>query len=298
MQRQLFAGLVLVGAWVLPLAAQPANPVAPPPGGYTPAQLVEALTKLGYEPTVYGAKKDRCWISLNRGDYRTTVNFSFATDLTLLWMDCPLSTVAFPAQAPAKALRQLLEENERISPAHFVFDDSDKRFHLQQAKGNRDWTPVKLRKEIEKFDDLLRKKEPIWRIDNFLRLAPVADEITRPEMANLQGTWKLVEGSNGGVVTPPEQLAKANVMVTIKGNRLTSGAEPNKQEWTFHLDPNHQPRAADFIGSKDRVEAGIYKLEGDKLTIHLSSIGVERPANFDVAPGDKRSILVLVRNKP
>ena len=298
--RMLPTALLVAAIWTVPLVAQPASkPVEPPPGGYTPEKLIEALTKLGYEPTVYGTNKDRCWVSLNRGDYRTTVAFSFTTDRTTVWFDCPLSTVAFPAQAPAKAMRALLEENERIDPAHFTYDTTEKRFHLYQAYPNRDWAPKKLRQEIEKFDDLLRKKEPIWRIDNFLRLAPVAEAVEAPERANLQGSWKLVEGVQNGTTTPPETLDKANITVTIKGDKLF--AETQKLEWTFVLDPNHQPKAADFISRKDdkeRVETGIYKLEGDRLTLHLAAIGSERPVNFTIPAGDKRSVLVLQRQKP
>jgi uncharacterized protein (TIGR03067 family) len=273
------------------------KPVEPPAGGYTLEKLVEALTKLGYEPTVHGANKDRCWITVNRGDYQTTVAFSFTSDRKTIWLECPLATVTFPAQAPSKAVRRLLEENERIGPAHFVYDPSDKRFRLYQGIGNHDWTPAKLRKEIEKFDDITRKTEPVWRIDNFLRLETVPDDVARPEFAKLEGTWKLIEGSEGGKVTPPEQLAKANVLVTIKGNKLTVDAPTGKLEWTIFVDPAHQPKAADFIGPQDRVEAGIYKLEGDKLTIHISAVGMERPVNFTTTENDKRSILVLQRQK-
>jgi uncharacterized protein (TIGR03067 family) len=283
-----------------PLAAdEPKKPADPPPGGYTSQQLIDALTKLGYEPTIYGRNKDKCWISLSRGTYKTTVNFEVTSDLTTIWFDCPLNTIAFPAQAPNKAMRVLLEENEKIDPAHFTYDTVEKRFHLYHGQANRDWNPKKLRQKIETFDDLLRKEEPIWRIDNFLRLPPVAEDLVAPERAAWQGTWKLIEGSQAGVVTPPEQLAKANVTVTISGNKLSALQDGKKLEWTFFLDPNHQPKAADFVlTTSDRVEAGIYKIEGDKLTIHLSAIGVERPANFAVPEGDKRSILVLQRQNP
>lgn len=279
------------------LGQPPTKPAEPRPGAYTPVQLIEVLTKLGYEPNVYGDKKDRCWVSLNRGIYKTTVNFTISNDGTILWFDTPLTTVTFPAQSPPKAMKKLLEENEKIGPAHYVFDASDKRFHLQQPNANRDWTPAGLRKKLEAFDDLLRNQEPNWRIDNFLRLAPVPAEKSKPELDLLQGNWRLVEGMQNGVAASPDVLAQNKVIITISGNHLESGVAPNKQEWSFFVDPNHQPKAVDFIGSTGRVEAGIYKLEGDRLTIHLSAVGLERPANFTTPPGDKRNVLVLVIQK-
>ena len=283
-----------------PLSAQqPAKSVEPPAGGYTPAQLIESLTKLGYEPTVYGANKDKCWISLNRGDYRTTVAFEVSSDRTTVWLDGPMNYISDPSQVPAKAVQRLLQENDKIGPAHYTYEASNKRFHLFRAHGNRDWTPKKLRQEIEEFDDLIRKQEPVWRSDNFVRLAPVPAAVEKAEQANLEGTWKLVEGRNNGVVTPPEQVAKSNVLVTFKGNKMTSVTDGKTLEWTMFLEPTRKTKGVDFVLSgSDRVEAGIYKIEGDKLTIHFSAIGVERPASFDIPEGDKRNVLVLVRQKP
>jgi uncharacterized protein (TIGR03067 family) len=300
MRMRLMAAALVAAVVAVPLAAQqPAKTVETPPGGYTPAQLVETLTKLGYEPTVYGAKKDKCWISLNRGNYSTTVAFEISSDATTIWFDCPLTAIANPAQAPNKAMQRLLEENDKIGPAHYTYDIGQKRFHLYRAHGNHDWTPKKLRQEIEQFDDTLRKQEPNWRIDNFLRLSAVPEAVEKKELALLEGTWKLVEGRNSGVVSTPEQLAKANVIVTIKGNKLSAVTDGKTQEWTITLDPTRTLKAADFVlTASDRVEAGIYKLEGDRLTIHLSAIGVERPLSFDIPEGDKRSVLVLVRQKP
>ena len=63
MRMRMLSAALLSVALAVPLAAQtPAKPVQPPPGGYAPEKLIEVLTKLGYEPTVYGANKNRCWV--------------------------------------------------------------------------------------------------------------------------------------------------------------------------------------------------------------------------------------------
>jgi uncharacterized protein (TIGR03067 family) len=297
---RLLAAALVTAVVVAPLSAQqPAKPVDPPPGGYTPAQLIETLNKLGYEPTVYGSTKEKCWISLNRGDYRTTVAFEISSDRTTIWFDGPLHIMTNPEQIPPQTVKRLLQENEKIGPAHYTYDASNKRFHLYRSHDNHDWTPKKLRQEIEQFDDVLRKQEPNWRIDNFIRLAPVPPAVEKAEQARLEGTWKLVGGRQNGVETPSEQVEKANVIVTIKGNKFTSKADGKTQVWTIFLDPTRKTQAADFVlDGTERVEPCIYKLEGDKLTIHISAIGVDRPTSFDIPEGDKRSVLVLVRQKP
>ena len=61
-------------------------------------------------------------------------------------------------------------------------------------------------------------------VAGFLVAANPARDDAKKDKDLFQGTWKLVEGSQNGVVTPPEQLAQNNVLVTIKGNHAITSA--------------------------------------------------------------------------
>jgi hypothetical protein len=68
-------------------------------------------------------------------------------------------------RAPASALLALLRENWALAPAHFAFNKDG--LYLHRSLENRGLTPVRLRKEIDEFDALVRRTSPIWSKKNF-----------------------------------------------------------------------------------------------------------------------------------
>ena len=71
-------------------------------------------------------------------------------------------------------------------------------------------------------------------------------------------------------------------------------------ESTFRLDGSARPRAVDLrlTGGPDKGKSvlGIYKLEGDRLTI-CAGIGDKRPREFTTKAGDLQVIVVYQRQK-
>jgi uncharacterized protein (TIGR03067 family) len=98
----------------------------------------------------------------------------------------------------------------------------------------------------------------------------------REEQERLRGTWQMVETGSVGKVLRVD----AGGATVIAGDRFTIG----KTEYTFRVAPTREPREIDMViqvgGAKGRLMKGIYKLEKDTLTIHLS-LGEGRPASFD-----------------
>jgi uncharacterized protein (TIGR03067 family) len=82
-----------------------------------------------------------------------------------------------------------------------------------------------------------------------------------------------------------------------RGNRTTVYAGPQimlKVDFT-----SESPQAIDYLNlagaHKGKRQAGIYKLEGDLLTVCIAAPGAARPKEFQSQPGDGRSLTAWKR---
>lgn len=119
----------------------------------------------------------------------------------------------------------------------------------------------------------------------------------KKDLTALEGKWKateiLVEGREE---TPPEEQS----IIEFKGRKFLLG---EKELFAIgNLDPSTDPKCIDFKAAadmgeirKDTVYEGIYKIDGDKLTIALYiGEGQKRPAKFE---SDKDSRVVVATFK-
>jgi uncharacterized protein (TIGR03067 family) len=71
---------------------------------------------------------------------------------------------------------------------------------------------------------------------------------------------------------------------------------------TITYDTTQTPRALDLVPdggpNRDRRYLGIYRLEGDELTICVADPGEPRPTSFDAPAGSKRTLQTFKRIKP
>src|SRR5690606_1910229 len=123
--------------------------------------------------------------------------------------------IAEPERAPAGALLALLEENERIGPAHFAFRRQDGRVHLYRPLPNRGVTAAVMRKQLDAFDELVRRTEKLWDPDNFKPAAPDAGE-----RARLRGTWKVVAIEQKGAKLSEADVAASRMSLTFTPDKL------------------------------------------------------------------------------
>ena len=102
-----------------------------------------------------------------------------------------------------------------------------------------------------------------------------------------------------GDEAPQEFIQKARWV--IQGNEITTGGAKSR----FEVDPGRSPKTIDMTGvegpGQGKTAEGIYKIEGERLTICLpggkgdSPAGRARPAEF--SGGEHMSLVVLERIK-
>jgi uncharacterized protein (TIGR03067 family) len=111
----------------------------------------------------------------------------------------------------------------------------------------------------------------------------------------LAGTWQIVRYERGDKAKK-EGLDK--VRVTFAEGEIVFSVEGEKKEAAkYTLDATKKPHEIDIAPPREqKVVKGIYKLEGDTLTIVTSKEGDERPASFE-AKGGNTTLMVLKREK-
>jgi uncharacterized protein (TIGR03067 family) len=117
---------------------------------------------------------------------------------------------------------------------------------------------------------------------------------------DLQGMWTVVSFHHDGGSTPVQEGRV--IPYTFEGNKLiTVGPFDAKVEIEYRLDPSKNPKQIDqrFTGGAlgPWIAKGIYKIEGETLTICYGGPNVARPTDFTTKPGDGRTMRVHKRVK-
>jgi uncharacterized protein (TIGR03067 family) len=122
------------------------------------------------------------------------------------------------------------------------------------------------------------------------------DADVKKDVEKFQGKWTVASIEENGKAAPADEVAKFEV--TIKGDVFTVKIkdEENK-EMTIKVDATKKPAAIDLVpkNAKEPTVLGIYKLDGDTLTICGTDEKKERPAEF--ATGKGITTIVLKRAK-
>lgn len=130
---------------------------------------------------------------------------------------------------------------------------------------------------------------------------PPSTEAARAELARHQGTWAVTSFVREGKATPDE-VARSIVRV-VEGDHVVWKREGKSFAGTgLSLDPAASPAAIDVIpdGGRTRGEhvLGIYRLEGDTLTICMSDPGRPRPTAFEAPAKSGHTLMTFRRVKP
>jgi RNA polymerase sigma factor (sigma-70 family) len=120
------------------------------------------------------------------------------------------------------------------------------------------------------------------------------DEAPKDE-EKILGTWALVSFEEGGQEAPAEAIKEAKVIFAADG-KMAVKQGVKEQEFTYKLDPAKKPKEFSGTNAQGRTVLGIYKLDGDTLTVCYDR-GGGRPTEFASKGGTTVVLEVLKREK-
>ena len=118
---------------------------------------------------------------------------------------------------------------------------------------------------------------------------------TKTDKDKVQGKWKITEAVLRGRSVPVERATAilGGDTMEFKGDKVAV-----RDQMTFALDPSKSPKWIDMATADGKGLAGVYALDGDKLTLHYVPTGVlPRPTEVEFKPGVNTTRLVLERVK-
>jgi uncharacterized protein (TIGR03067 family) len=127
------------------------------------------------------------------------------------------------------------------------------------------------------------------------------DDAKKDDAEAIKGKWVAVSIKQGGFPVPDE------VVKTFKfkfdGKDYINSAMDQSEEGGYKIDSSKSPKTIDFDiktgNDKGKKQLGVYKLDGDKLTIVASMAGdTERPKSTEPGADDPVLVVVLEREKP
>ena len=122
------------------------------------------------------------------------------------------------------------------------------------------------------------------------------DTEVKKDLEKLQGKWTVASIDENGKSAPAEEVAKYEI--TIKNDLFTIKVKDEAtKQLRFKLDPSQKPAVIDLTPNdkKEKNVLGIYKIDGDTLTICATDENKERPTEFSATKGV--ALLVLKRAK-
>lgn len=112
------------------------------------------------------------------------------------------------------------------------------------------------------------------------------------DQEKIQGVWQLTSGERSGQ-SFADDIVK-NAQLVFEGDKMTTKIKDRSFAYTIKLFPDQSPKAAN-LDMDGTIGMGIYKLDGDKLTIVHTEAGQDRPKEFATKAGSPLTMMVFTR---
>lgn len=128
-----------------------------------------------------------------------------------------------------------------------------------------------------------------------------AAKVDKAELKKLQGVWALVAHEHGGKKSSNKEIA--NISLEVADGKFTTrdGVDVKEDASVELLEGKGKPATVELkIASGadiDKVVKGIWKLDGDTLTLCVAEPGQARPKEFQGAEGTGHTLLVFKKAK-
>ncbi|MDB5313804.1 MAG: hypothetical protein JWO38_8006 [Gemmataceae bacterium] len=128
------------------------------------------------------------------------------------------------------------------------------------------------------------------------------DEV-KQTLEALTGQWQYISRIEDGDETPSELINASSVTITFEANRYTLRyGDEIVGEASYNINLNHTPKWFDATlttkghKNKDKRSLGIFRIDGDVLTLCNADFGDVRPDGFSALKGSKRVLVTCKRH--
>jgi uncharacterized protein (TIGR03067 family) len=128
-------------------------------------------------------------------------------------------------------------------------------------------------------------------------LVPALAGDAAADLKKMAGDWKTVVHEANGMVTPKELLEKTAGKLVVTGDRYKVFLGDFSDEGSIKLDAGKTPKQIDVVTAKGEKMQGIYKFDGEDMTICFAQPGGERPSEFKTKEGTGQILLKYQRLK-